>query len=39
MLRNLFNRKTDDLSEEQQIKVEEPATEPLTSEATSEQEG
>ena len=30
MLRNLFNRKTDDLSEEQQIKVEEPSTEPLT---------
>jgi len=39
MLRNLFNRKTDDLSEEQQIKVEEPAAELLTSEATPEKEG
>ncbi len=39
MLRNLFNRKTDDLSEEQQIKVEEPATESLASEATPEKEG
>ncbi len=39
MLRNLFNRKTDDLSEEQQIEVEEPAPEPLTSEATPEKEG
>jgi fused signal recognition particle receptor len=39
MLRNLFNRKTDNLSEEQQVKVEEPTTEPLTPEATPEQEG
>ncbi len=36
MLRNLFNRKTDDLSEEQQIKVEESATEPSESEAAPE---
>ena len=39
MLRNIFNRKTDNLSEEQQINVEEPTTEPLTSEPTPEQEG
>ena len=39
MLRNLFNRKTDNLSEEQQIKVEEPSAEPLTSEATPDKEG
>ena len=37
MLRNLFNRKTDNLSEEQQNKVEKPS-EPLTSEVTAEQE-
>lgn len=37
MLRNLFNRKTDNLSEEQQNKVEKPS-EPLTSEVTTEQE-
>lgn len=39
MLRNLFNRKTDNLSEEQQSRVEEPATESLTSEATTDKEG
>ena len=39
MLRNLFNRKTDNLSEEQQSRVEEPAAEPLRSEATAEKEG
>lgn len=39
MLRNLFNRKTDNLSEEQQIKVEKPATEPLAPEGTTEKEG
>ena len=40
MLRNLFNRRTDDLSEEQQANVEEPATEALESEATpAEQRG
>ena len=39
MLRNLFNRKTDNLSEEQQSRVEELAAEPLTSEATVEKEG
>ena len=39
MIRNLFNRKADDLSEEQHIEVEEPATEPLTSEVTPEKEG
>ena len=39
MLRNLFNRKTENLSEEQQIEVEEPSAEPLTSEATPEKEG
>ena len=38
MLRNLFNRKTDNLSEEQQIQVEEPESEPSISEATPEQE-
>ena len=36
MLRNLFNRKTDNLSEEQQAKVEESATEPSESEAAPE---
>ncbi len=36
MLRNLFNRKTDNLSEEQQIKVEESATESSESEAAPE---
>ncbi len=36
MLRNLFNRKTDNLSEEQQAKVEESATEPPESEAAPE---
>lgn len=39
MLRNLFHRKTDNLSEEQQNKSEEPATEQLTSETKSEKEG
>ena len=39
MLRKLFNRKTENLSEEQQIEVEEPSAEPLTSEATPEKEG
>ncbi len=39
MLRNIFNRKTDNLSEEQQTNAEEPATEPLTPEATPEKEG
>ena len=39
MLRNLFNRKTDNLSEEQQSRVEKPAAEPLRSEATAEKEG
>ena len=38
MLRKLFNRKTDDLSEEQQIQVEEPESEPSISKATPEQE-
>ena len=38
MLRNLFNRKTDNLSEEQQTRVEVPATEPLATEATAEKE-
>ena len=38
MLRNLFNRKTDDLPEEQQTNVEEPATEPLASEAAPEEQ-
>ena len=36
MLRNLFNRKTDNLSEEQQAKVEESATEPSESKAAPE---
>ena len=39
MLRNLFNRKTEDLSEEQENKVEESSTEPLAAEATLEKEG
>ena len=39
MLRNLFNRKTEDLSEEQDNKVEESSTEPLAAEATLEKEG
>ena len=38
MLRNLFNRKTDDLSEEQGTNVEESATEPLESEAAPEEQ-
>ena len=38
MLRNLFNRKADDLSEEQQTEVEKPATGPLTPEAEPEKE-
>lgn len=38
MLRNLFHRKTDSLSEEQQNKAEDAATEPLTSEAMPEKE-
>ena len=39
MLRKLFNRKTDNLSEEQQIEVEEPVTQPSESEETPEAEG
>ena len=39
MLRNLFNRKTDNLSEEQPIEVEESVTEPSASEETPETEG
>ena len=39
MLRNLFNRKTDNLSEERQIEVEEPVTEPSASEEPPETEG
>ena len=39
MLRNLFNRKTENVSEEQENKVEESSTEPLTVEATPEKEG
>ena len=39
MLRNLFNRKTDDLSEEQQLKPEESVTESAMSDATPEKEG
>ena len=39
MLRNLFDRKTDNLSEEQQIEVEEPVTEPSAAEDTAETEG
>ena len=39
MLRNLFNRKTDDLSEEQQLKTEEVVTESAMSDATPEKEG
>ena len=39
MIRNLFNRKADNLSEEQDIEVEEPATEPLPSNITPEKEG
>ncbi len=39
MLRNLFSRKTEDLSEEQENKVEESSTEPLAAEATPEKEG
>ena len=39
MLRNLFNRKTDDLSEEQQSKAEESVTESAMSDATPEKEG
>ena len=39
MLRNLFNRKTDNLSEEQQIEVEEPVTGQAASEETPETEG
>ena len=38
MLRNLFNRKTDDLSEEQQTKVENPVTESLSSEAAPDEQ-
>ncbi len=38
MLRNLFNRKTDALLEEQQTNVEEPATELLESEAAPEEQ-
>ena len=38
MLRNLFNRKTDGLSEEQGASVEDPATEPLASEAAPEEQ-
>ena len=38
MLRNLFNRQTDDLSEEQQTNIEESATEPLESEAAPEEQ-
>ena len=39
MLRNLFNRKTDNLSEEQPTEVEKPVTEPSASEETPETEG
>ena len=39
MLRNLFNRKTDNLSEEQGIEVEEPVTGQAASEETPETEG
>lgn len=39
MLRNLFDRKTDNLSEEQQIEVEEPVTEPSAAADTAETEG
>ena len=38
MLRNLFNRKTENLLEEQQSKVEESATESLEPEAASEEQ-
>ena len=38
MLRNLFSRKTENLSEEQQSKVEESTTEPLESEAAPEEQ-
>ena len=38
MLRNLFNRKTDNSSEEQQLEAEETSAESLTSEARSEKE-
>ena len=38
MIRNLFNRKTDNSSEEEQNKVEKPETEVLTSETTPEKE-
>jgi fused signal recognition particle receptor len=38
MLRNLFNRKTENLLEEQQSKVEESATEPLEPAAASEEQ-
>ena len=38
MLRNLFNRKTENLLEEQQPKVEESATESLEPEAASEEQ-
>lgn len=39
MIRNLFNRKTDTSSKEEQNKVEKPETEVLTSETTPEKEG
>ena len=39
MLRNLFNRKTDNLSEEQQAKVENPVTESSSSEAAPDEQG
>ena len=39
MLRNLFNRKTDNLSEEQPTEAEKPVTEPSASEETPETEG
>ena len=38
MLRNLFNRKTDNLSEEQQAEVENPVTESLSSEAAPDEQ-
>ena len=38
MLRNLFNRKTENLLEEQQSKIEESATESLEPEAASEEQ-
>ncbi len=38
MLRNLFNRKTENLLEEQQAQIEEPETEPLVSEAAPEKQ-